>query len=171
MYGEPGDANYSGYFSEDTFTRIDMLANPSGWIKNNDPFPLFGSILKPTYSGLLQHQYTPIKVYIGTERTDTQDIIKGRDITRYKENRIPILDRNLVNNIQALEYYFDGKDIITNYNFSDEKDQGSTYVEYEYTVDKIKVAAKLYTNQKGQSEYTPILDNYLIKISTQRINR
>lgn len=171
MYGLDGQTNYSGYFKEDTFVRTDMKEIPSGWIKPNDPYPILGDVEKIKHETLLKHQYKPVKLTLGIERTNTNDTIEGKDITNYKQNRIPILDRNIVNSIQTLEYYFDGKNLITNYNFSDPDIQKNVHAEYEYSLDKVKVIANLYTNKKGRSDYTPVLDNYILKISTQKVTK
>lgn len=171
MHGTGSMINYSGYFSKDTFVRNDMLTNPTGWIRQNDPFPFFGDTEKIKYETLLKYQYKPVKLFIGIERTDTTDTIEAADVTNYKQNRTPILDQNAVNSVQALQFYFDGRNLITNYNFSDVTTQRSVHAIYEFSIDKIKVASKLYTNKRGKSDYTPIMDNYILKISTQRINR
>lgn len=164
-------SNFSGHFEEDVFVRVDIEKNPTGWIKEDDPFPLYDNEPKPTFDEIEKNQYIPIKFTVGTEKDTDVGYIEANDMTRYKENVIPILDTNAVNNPGALQFYFDGRNLVTNFNFEDENFRKSVHIVYEYTIDKLKLAAKLYTNKKGQSEYTPILSNYILKISTQRVNK
>lgn len=171
----------TGYFKRDTFCRIDSL-NPSGWVIPNEFYPTLeedindayyrmGNIKKPKFNKLINYQYKPIKLFVGSERELTSDVINGKDKTYYKENKIPVLDSNKINSLNSLQYYFDGNNLITNYDFADENVRRNVHVMYNYLPEKLKLVAKIYTGKKGQSEYTPIIDNYIMKISTQRINR
>lgn len=158
----------SGVFKLDTFIRNDAPIYISGWIITNDPTPLSG---KPSFEYLLEHQYIPINLSIGIDRELSNDTVVAKDITRYKENVIPILNKNELNNINILEFYFDGRNLHTNYDFSDETIRKNTHVKYNYLPDKLKLVAKLNTNTVGKSEYTPIIDQYILKVSTQKIEK
>jgi hypothetical protein len=166
------NTNNVGYFKQDTFIRTDIFIDPTGWVTKNN-------IHQNTnyYNVILQNQYRPIRLKLGTDRTGIFNntsgfnYIEGEDITIYKENKKPVLDKNPTNSTQKLQYYLDGKNVITNYNFSDDNMRKNVHVEYDYTISKLKLVAKLNTNKNGHSDYTPVISNYVLKVSTQRLNK
>lgn len=147
-------------FNENTWVEVDSKSthvNNKTWI---------GDVTdEATWNLIRDNEYIPIKLTIG-------DNIEFRDITNYKTNKTPQLSLNLRNQNFPPEFFFDGNNLKTNFDFSlDDNIRSSVKIEYQSLTKNIKVKAILRTNSVGKSFYTPLVDNYVLKISNQRVGR
>ena len=91
------------------------------------------------------------------------------DITPYFSNSIVNFSGIATGIYDQLYYYFDGENIVTNYDFSSITDRSHVYITYYKTLNSIRVKAVMKTNVAGISYYTPSVDKYTLILDKQRI--
>ena len=121
----------------------------------NDNEPLTGSAY---LSELDIKTYKPISI-----KVQNQEVV---DVTDYVFNVIPIL--NFVNTENNKQFYFKGNRIYSNIDFLtyniDDID-----ISYFRTIDSLNVTCVLDANAFNYSNYTPVVDYYMLKLTGQTI--
>lgn len=103
-------------------------------------------------------QYKPISVKVGTQELT--------DITDYSFNHTPTL--NYINTSKNKTFYFKENKIYTNlellgYNIND------IDISYSSTVNSVNVTCIMSSNSAAYSNYTPIVDYYMLKLTGQTL--
>jgi len=112
----------------------------------------------PLINELSFTKYKPITVKVGTEELT--------DITDYSFNNQPTL--NFINTTKNKAFYFKENKIYTNlellgYNIND------IDITYYSTVNSVNVTCLMSTNTAGYSNYTPIVDFFMLKLTGQTL--
>jgi hypothetical protein len=112
-------------------------------------------------AGLIVNEYAPIVLKLN-------DVVLT-DISNYsgESNIVPKLD--LVNTTNNKEFYFDkNTTIYTNQNL-DLYEVFNLSLEYFVNIDKVNVKCRMNTNTTKLSNYTPIVDYYIVSLTGQHL--
>jgi hypothetical protein len=92
------------------------------------------------------------------------------DKTKYTKRSMSSFSK-IANNLVELEYYYDGKTVITNYDFANPSDREKVSVKYYKLTDVLKVKAVLVSNSPSIAYSTPTVDQYTLVVGKQKMMR
>ena len=165
------------------------------WVDSND-FPIPGTagmsfseaeaVSTAESLGSPLEIYAPVRIWVGSSitgkiaNTPGQDNRAQRDHEEHKEARASDIGfyqkkgRPLLGKITSerspnhIEYYIKNGVIITNFDFDNDPDaKNSLVIAYQTITDNLKVKITLRTNEPQKSYFTPVIDNYILRVTGQ----
>jgi len=103
-------------------------------------------------------QYEPITIYANGE--------KLTDVTDYSFNVNPTL--NFVNSDFNKQFYIKGNKIYSNIDFL-RYNTADIDISYKHTVDGLNVSCVMGANSSANSNYTPVVDYFMLKLTGQNL--